>query len=204
MCISFRESKIKLTLDYRACTISYFLFACTLLLLSQISKPATPAPLYLLSVFVNGLCTGAALNYTLAHLLHLTPPSTHFISTSLLTTFRGFAGSFGSAIGGGLFVRVLKAGLEENFKEHGGLAGRESLIRKLLGSPALVKSLHGSEKIVAVRSYVGGLNQLLLAGAGLSLLMVFVQAGTGWKSGVGKEERQEREVGNGVGPGDDE
>lgn len=192
----FRPHNIIANTKIRPCVISYFLFACTLLLLSQISNTTTPSVLYFLAVFVNGLCTGAALNYTLAHLLHLTPPSTHFISTSLLTTFRGFAGSFGSAIGGGFFVRVLKGGLEDGFEKHGGLAGREDLVRRLLGSPALVKTLHGSEKTVAIQSYVKSLSHLLLAGAGLSLLMVLVQAGTGWKSGVGKEESQGAGVGD--------
>jgi hypothetical protein len=167
------------------------------LVLSQISNPTTPAPLYLVSVFLNGFCTGAGLNYTLAHLLHLTPPSTHFISASLLGTFRGFAGSFGSAIGGGLFVRVLKSGLETGFESHGGLAGREDLVRRLLGSPALVKELDGDEKMVAVNAYVRSLKQLLLCGAGLALCMVFVQAGTGWKKGeLVKEEQDQRLPGN--------
>lgn len=189
----------------RACIISFTLFGCTLALLSQISTPSTPAPLYLLSVFVNGLCIGAALNYTLAHLLHLTPPSTHFISTSLLTTFRGFAGSFGSAIGGGLFVRVLKAKLEEGFEENGGLKGREDLVRKLLGSPALAKSLEGAERSVAISGYVEALRTLFLAGMGLAAIMVFVQAGTGWKTGVEKKiESEEVVVGNGRGVEDEE
>ncbi|PSS27452.1 hypothetical protein M430DRAFT_79706, partial [Amorphotheca resinae ATCC 22711] len=121
-----------------ASVIAYSLFVCTLLLISQISNPSTLPAFYFLAVFINGCCTGAALNYTLAHLLHQTPPSTHFISISLLATFRGFAGSFGSAIGGGLFVRLLKSGLEEGFEQHGGLEGREELVRRLLGSPALV------------------------------------------------------------------
>jgi hypothetical protein len=186
----------------RASIISYFFFSCTFLILSQISNPETPTPLYLVSVFVNGFCTGAALNYTLAHLLHLTPPSTHFISTSLLTTFRGFAGSFGSAIGGGLFVRRLKSGLETGFESHGGLAGREDLVRRLLGSPALVKTLKGSERMVAVNSYVGSLKGLLLCGGGLALCMVFVQASTGWKKAeLGKEVQDRGLVGNEVGNG---
>jgi hypothetical protein len=121
-----------------------------------------------------------------------------------MTTFRGFAGSFGSAIGGGLFVRVLKGGLEKGFEEHGGLEGREDVVRRLLGGPALVQNLHGWEKKIAVRSYEAGLRQLLLAGAGLSLLMVFVQAGTGWKNGAEEEEGQYKNVGNGVGAEDEE
>ncbi|CZS90276.1 related to putative multidrug transporter [Rhynchosporium agropyri] len=191
--------------------ISYFLFACTLITLSQIANPATPASLFLLNVFVNGICVGASLAYTLAHLLHLTPPSTHFISTSLLSTFRGFAGSFGSAIGGGLFVRVLKTTLEKGFQENGGLAGREDLVRRLLGSPALVQTLKGVEKHIAVVGYVGGLKQLFVAGAALALLMVLVQAGVGWKgaeeakvgddpdrSTDGEDEEWEEGMGQGV------
>jgi hypothetical protein len=161
--------------------VTYGLFGLSLLLLSQISVPETPAPWYLLSVFVNGLCIGSALNYTLAHLLHLTPPSTHFISTSLLTTFRGFAGSFGAAIGGGVFVRVLKSTLETGFEEHGGLAGREELVRKLLGSPDLVKTLKGWEKKIAVGAYVAALSNLFLSSVAIAVIVVFIQAGTGWK-----------------------
>lgn len=142
-----------------------------------------------MTVFVNGLCTGASLNYTLAHLLHLTPPSTHFISTSLLTTFRGFAGSFGSAIGGGIFVRALKSGLESGFEANGGLKGREELVRRLLGSPASVRALEGIERSVAVSSYVGGLRTIFTAGVGLALSMVVLQALTGWEDG-------EKEIGS--------
>jgi len=76
-------------------------------------------------------------------------------------------------------------------------------VRKLLGSPALVKSLKGIERVVAVDSYVGSLSRLLMTGAGLAVVMVFVQAGTGWKSGDGKE-REEVAVGNGVGVEDEE
>lgn len=45
--------------------------------------------------------------------------------------------------------------------------------------------------MVAVDSYVGSLEELLLCGAGLALCMVLVQAGTGWKQGevVKKEDR---------------
>ncbi|KAG9235040.1 major facilitator superfamily domain-containing protein [Amylocarpus encephaloides] len=180
------------------CVLSYVLFAISLFVLSQISNASTAPPLYFLAVFVNGLFTGAALNYTLAHLLHLTPLATHFISTSLLTTFRGFAGSFGSAIGGGLFIRVLKARLEQGFSENGGLEGREELVRKLLGSPALVKSLEGIERVIAVDGYTESLKALFLAGVGLAVIMSFVQAWTGWKApdvieaDEAVEEREER------------
>ena len=138
----------------------------------------------MLVVFVNGFCTGSALNYTLAHLLHLTPPSTHYICTALLTTFRGFAGSFGSAIGGGLFTRTLKGSLEHGFQRNGGLKGREDLVRKLLGSPITVQQLVGVERSIAVKSYVKALSTLFLAGIALALIMGLVQAGTGWEEGI--------------------
>jgi len=134
-------------------------------------------------VFVNGFCTGAALNYTLAHLLHLTPPSTHYVCTALLTTFRGFAGSFGSAVGGGLFTRTLKHSLEKGFSRDGGLQGREELVRRLLGSPAIVQQLTGAAHSIAVHGYVKALSTLFFAGIGLALVMGLVQAGTGWKEG---------------------
>lgn len=167
----------------RTCVIAYFLFSCTIYALSHITKLSTPPWLYFLTVFLNGLCTGAAINYTVAHLLYQTPAATHYITISLMATFRGFAGSFGSAIGGGFFTRILRAKLERGFEEHGGLAGREDLVRRLLGSPALVTSLTGSERAVAVASYTSSVDGLLVFGAGLALAMVFIQAGTGWRPG---------------------
>ncbi|MCJ1473827.1 hypothetical protein MMC13_002479 [Lambiella insularis] len=174
---------------YLACVVDFAIFPFTLLLLGYLSGPETPVVLYLFAVFLNGLVTGAALNYTLAHLLHLTAPSTHFIATSLMATFRGFAGSFGSAVGGGIFMRTLRASLEGGFEEKG-LIGREELIRRLLGSPALVSGLSGGEKAVAVGAYVDAISGLFWAGAGLAAVMVLVQAGTGWKQGVEKGEEE--------------
>ncbi|CAG8980891.1 hypothetical protein HYALB_00013421 [Hymenoscyphus albidus] len=179
-----------------ASILSFTLFALTLLTLSQISNNSTPPPLYYFVVFLNGLCTGAALNYTLSHLLHLTPPATHFITISLLNTFRGFAGSFGTAIGSGFFVRVLKRTLETGFEKTGGLEGREDLVRRLLGSPALVQNLKGVEKDIAMKGYMAGLKALFLAGVGVAVVMVFVQSGTGWIAPADEkeDERGEREV----------
>ena len=136
---------------------------------------------------MNGLVTGAALNYTLAHLLHMTAPSTHFISTALMATFRGFAGSFGSSVGGGIFTRSLRANLEQGFLEKG-LEGKEDLVRQLLGSPALVARLNGPERDIAQGAYVNALRVLFTAAAGLSVVAFAVQAGTGWKKGVEKKE----------------
>jgi hypothetical protein len=115
----------------------------------------------------------------------LTPSHTHYIATSLLATFRGFAGSFGSAIGGGLFQRTLYTSLEDGFAEKG-LTHKEDLVRRLLGSPALVENLRGVDRDVAITGYEDALRALFIAGAGLALLMVFVQAGTGWR---GAEEK---------------
>ena len=85
------------------------------------------------------------MNYTLAHVLHLTVPVTHLIVIPLNAMFRGMSGSFGSAISGGLFARVLRSTLESDFADHG-LKGKESLVRQLLGTPTLVKSLVGVER----------------------------------------------------------
>lgn len=146
--------------------------------------------MYVLVVFINGFTTGAALNYTLAHVLHLTPQSTHYIATSLIATFRGFAGSFGSAVGGGLFVRLLRDSLENGFRAAGDFRDREGLIRQLLGSPALVSGLVGTDRAVAVRGYEDALKGLFLAGAGLALIMVGVQAATGWRALTEEEPKK--------------
>jgi hypothetical protein len=182
----------------RPSVIAYSCFALSIGFLSQISDQNTPTLLYFLAVFINGCCTGAALNYTLAHLLHLTAPSTHFISSSLMATFRGFAGSFGSAIGGGLFVRTLKKQLERGFEEHGGLEGREELVKKLLGSPALVRDLAREERGVALDGYVGALKGLFVAATGLAVLMAMVQGFAGWKEPVEIEEGNGALVENGL------
>jgi hypothetical protein len=126
------------------------------------------------------------LNYTLAHILHLRLPETHFIVTALLATFRGFAGSFGSAIGGGIFARLLQSSLQQAFKDKG-LHGKKELIRQLLGSPALVSSLKGEDKEIAITGYVTALQGLFVAASGLALIMAIVQAGTGWQAPVGEE-----------------
>jgi hypothetical protein len=163
--------------------MSFALFAVTLFILSQLSTETSSITAYIIAIFANGLCTGAALNYTLAHILHLSLSENHFIATALLATFRGFAGSFGSSIGGGIFARLLQSSLQHGFKERG-LHGKGELIRKLLGSPALVSSLTGDDKEVAIAGYVAALQGLFVAASGLAVVVVIVQAGTGWRSGV--------------------
>ena len=133
------------------------------------------------------MCAGATLNYTLAHVLHLTLPQTHFIVTSLLATFRGFAGSFGSAVGGGIFTRILKTSLHNGFRGNG-FGEKRELIRRLIGSPALVQRLDGIEREIAITSYSKAIQGLLFSGVGLGVVMVLVQAATGWAEPKQPEE----------------
>lgn len=130
-------------------------------------------------MFVNGFAIGASVNYTFAHILYLTKTEVHYIVTALVGMSRGFAGSFGSAMGGGFFQRELKAGLEDGFARHG-LSGKEGLVRKLLGSPALVRSLTGAEREIATQSYEHAIRMLLFGGFVIMVVASFVQAGTGW------------------------
>ncbi|MCJ1307606.1 hypothetical protein MMC25_001253 [Agyrium rufum] len=172
---------------WSACLLSFGLFSTTEYVLAQVSTTETKAWAYFLLTFLNGACTGASLNYSLAHILHLTSSKTHFITITLLSTFRGFGGTFGSTIGGGLFQRILKSTLEKGFAENG-LMGRGELVRELLGSPALVSSLTGAEHQVAITAYEAALKGVFLGGGILSTLMIFVQAGTGWAAPTEEEE----------------
>ncbi|KAI1363754.1 major facilitator superfamily domain-containing protein [Xylaria arbuscula] len=176
------------------------LFGISLLALSISSTQDTPFGLYVAVVFVNGLFTGGALNYTMSHLLHLTLPETHYVATSLLGTFRGFAGSFGSAIGGGIFARTLRGSLEEGLK---GLDGsdhlsreREELVRKLIGSPLLVYhgGLSDAERTIAVQGYSGALRVLFQAAVILTVFVLLLQAATGWRGPKDKKVRDHDEA----------
>ena len=133
-----------------SCLVIFALFPITIGLLAHVATDTNPVWAVVLVVFVNGLLAGAALNYTLAHVLHLVLPEVRFIVMSLLATFRAFSATFGSAIGGGIFARALRASLERGFEEHG-VTGKKALIRELLGSPRLVSQLSGIERAVAVR-----------------------------------------------------
>lgn len=178
---------------YAHSVISMALWPITMAALALISTPSSSMALYMLLVFLNGLITGAALNYTLVHLLHLTLPELHPIIISLLATFRGFAGSFGSAIGGGVFGRVLHRSLVEGFAD-AGLDHRDDLVRRLLGSPALVGKLEGAEKTIAVGAYQDATQALFFAATGLAVIVTLVQACTGWKSPAPKTEEDPEEV----------
>lgn len=185
-------SQFQLLILNRPCVISFVLFSLTLFIFSHLSTPNSSIPVFIITCFANGLCTGAALNYTLSHLLFLTLPEDHFIVTGLIATFRGFAGSFGSAIGSGIFLRVLKSSLEAGFNDRH-MKGEEDLVRRLLGSPALVRTLEGAEKDVAVTSYVTALQSLFIAASGLALLMILFQAATGWNAPEQLESEDEEE-----------
>ncbi|KAL2006939.1 hypothetical protein VTN00DRAFT_9607 [Thermoascus crustaceus] len=174
---------------YISSLVIYLLFTLALLTLSFLSTPTSDTAAYVAVTFSNGLFTGALLNYTLSHVLHLTTPDTHFIVTSLVATFRGFAGSFGSAIGGGLFSRVLKRSVETGLAAHG--IRDAELVRRLLGSPALVNSLTGLEQQVAVHGYEDAVRTLFLVGSVLALGTMLLQAGTGWRAAEGTKDEDE-------------
>jgi hypothetical protein len=139
-------------------------------------------------IFANGVFAGAALNYSLNHALHLVLPEVRFIITALLTTFRGFSGTFGSAIGGGVFLRFLRFALEKGFADRG-LPVDDRLIRRLLGSPRAVNDLHGVEKMVGIESYTYAIKTLFLTGVGLSIFTFILQAAAGYEGAVQAAER---------------
>ncbi|KAI0201890.1 major facilitator superfamily domain-containing protein [Astrocystis sublimbata] len=181
--------------------LCYALSGLSLAVLSVCSTRDTPFPIYVIIVFLNGLFTGGALNYTLAHLLHLTTPETHYVATSLLNTFRGFAGSFGSAIGGGIFARALRGSLEKGLlaldgKDHLS-KDRVELIRKLIGSPLLVYhgNLSDEERTVAVAGYSAALRMLFQSAVVLIVFVTVLQAATGWM-GPGDKESDGEEGGS--------
>lgn len=140
------------------------------------------------------------MNYTLIHQLHLIPKDLHVIATPMAGMFRSFAGSFGSSIGGGIFFRELKRSLEEGFDD-AGLPKNDDLLKKLLGSPALVKNLKEPLKTVAMDSYATSIRNLFLAGTVLALTMTVFQAGTGW---TGHDEDVLRNVAANHGDGCDD
>lgn len=178
--IDLKSPKTNLTC-YSSTLIVFLLFALTNFILAILSTPSSATVAYVVSTFFNGLFIGASMNYALSHMLHLTNMNVHYIVTSLLGMFRGSAGSFGSAIGGGFFQRELKKALEKGFSKHG-LSETDELVRKLLGSPALVTNLSGLEKEVAIQSYEQAVKVLILGGCVLALVATMLQACTGWRA----------------------
>lgn len=177
---------------FRSCLLIFAIFNASFLSIALLSTTNSPVFLFFFAVFCNGFCAGALLNYTLSHVLHLTLPSTHFIVTSLVATFRSFAGSFGSAVGGGIFQRVLKSHLEAGFSGDSSFnrlpKNYDNLIRELLGSPALVWQLEGYEREVAVAAYQTALRTTFFSAFCLVMAMALLQAGTGWKAPVDSDK----------------
>jgi predicted MFS family arabinose efflux permease len=170
---------------YKASLVVFAIFPVTLFFLALSCTATEPAWRIWIWTFLNGLCAGSALNYTLHHALYLVEPDVRFIVASLLATFRGFAGTFGSSIGGGVFVRVLRTALIRGFTEND-IPVDDQLVRRLLGSPRAVQDLKGVTRAIAVDAYTKGIQTLFLTGVVLSVAMFFVQAGTGWR---GPEDR---------------
>jgi len=164
---------------YTPSLICFALFAVVQFVVSQLCTPTSAIGLYIGALFCNGFVVGALLNYSLAHLLHMTPTSQHVIVIPFNATFRSFSGSFGSSIAGGYFLRSLYRNLDEGFRSIG-MPHNGELVRKLLGSPLLVQKLEGDERLVAVDAYTGAIKATFLAGVGLALIMLIVQAGVGW------------------------
>jgi MFS family permease len=163
---------------YTACLVLFVLFPVSLALLALAANASNPVWVIVVCIFSNGLFAGAALNYMIHHALHLVLPEVRFIITALLTTFRGFSGTFGSAVGGGVFLRLLRSALERGFAEQG-LPVDEQLIRRLLGSPRAVNSLQGVEKTVGIEAYTYAIKTLFLSGVALSILTFILQAAAG-------------------------
>ncbi|PHH68489.1 hypothetical protein CDD82_528 [Ophiocordyceps australis] len=162
--------------------------ALSYLCLCLVASPSVAISALVAIVFFNGAATGAALNYSLAHLLHLSYPGTHFITSSLHSTFRGLGSSFGTSIGGGIFFRLLRSSLIRGFQILDGSQdlsqSRKDLIVRLLAVPDAVH--HGGlsldEQQVAITGYSFAIKGVWKAAGVLVLVMVAVQAATGWTS----------------------
>ncbi|KAJ5475708.1 hypothetical protein N7539_007995 [Penicillium diatomitis] len=178
---------------YSSCLMIFVLFAAATLALSFLSTPDSPVTLYIAMTFINGFFAGSLMNYTLSHVLHLTSPEVHYIVSSLIAMSRGFAGSFGSAIGGGFFTRVLKNALETSFQQHK-MSPRPDLIRTLLGSPATVMSLTGTERLIAIQGYEHAIRMLFMGGSLVALAATAFQAATGWVPEVDKKRDTDQEA----------
>ncbi|KAJ9493298.1 hypothetical protein H2202_011240 [Exophiala xenobiotica] len=164
---------------YVSCIVTFSLFALSMFAVSWISTPNSNIYAYIVVLFVNGFIVGSLLNYSLAHVLHLTAPATHIIVIPLNAMFRSLSGSFGSSVSGGLFLRTLSRTLSEEFAKRG-ITGKAPLIRQLVGTPILVQRLTGVDREVAVIGYQTALKTMYLAGGFFALGMLLVQSGVGW------------------------
>ncbi|EXJ69900.1 uncharacterized protein A1O5_06973 [Cladophialophora psammophila CBS 110553] len=188
---------------YLACIVTFVLFSLSMFAVGWISTPTSNIYLYILVLFLNGFIVGSLLNYSLAHVLHLTHPTTHVIVIPLNAMFRSLSGSFGSSVTGGLFLRTLQQSLTRGFADRGlDLAQKAELIRKLVGTPILVQRLTGVDREVALAGYETALRSIYMAGGVWAIFMLLVQAGTGWtapevvkdeEGALGEESREGRE-----------
>lgn len=184
------------------CLVSIAVFSMAMWLLSFVADPDTSLAVLVLTVIASGFSTGSALNYTLAHILHHSHDGTQYITTSLIGTFRGFGGAFGTSIGGGIFTRLLSKSLRAGYlaldgdDDGDGLSpARRKLISQLLGAPELVygSSLDAEERQVAIDAYTGASRGLWQAAAVLGLVVFVLQAGTGWNGPPKKDEEEEED-----------
>ncbi|KAL6879459.1 major facilitator superfamily domain-containing protein [Trichoderma longibrachiatum] len=191
---------------YRAQLLSQLAFALTVLV-SSILTPLICSPSYssrapfaafVTTICLNGIITGISLNYALVHVLHLSHPSTSYVTTSLIATFRGFGGSFGTSLGGGIFIRVLRTRLIAGFLsldcDDELSPRRRKMVDELLGSPQLVWEegfLGEREREVAMGGYADAIGSVWRAAACLGVVVVVVQAAAGWTA-PGEGEGEER------------
>lgn len=98
---------------------------------------------------------------------------------------------------------MLKSRLEAGFNGGGGEydtfindgdGDTQELIRRLLGSPALVWQLEGHSREIAITAYQDALRTMFLAAFALSAIMAFVQAGTGSKGAVESAESENNDL----------
>lgn len=179
------------------CLVSIAGFCVTMWMLAEVAYPESRVATLVVVIFLAGFTTGAAVNYTLAHLLSHSHDGTQYITTSLLGTFRGFGGAFGTSIAGGIFTRLLQGSLSEGFLSLDGggqelSPDRRRLVSQLLGAPELVfgGGLDEQEKQIAVDAYAGATRGVWMASAALGVVVLFLQAGTGWKGPQTEEKRQ--------------
>ena len=183
------------------CLVSVLSFSLSMWALSLVAEPNASLATLVVTVMASGLATGAAVNYTLAHLLHHSHDGTQYITTSLLGTFRGFGGAFGTSIGGGIFTRLLQGSLADGFQflDGGDVLSpeRKRLVSQLLGAPELIfgSALTPEDRQVAVDAYSSASRGVWQAAAALGLIVLVLQAGTGWKGPQKEEKMDEDEAG---------
>ena len=180
--LHIRENK-----SYYVCSLaSILVFAISIWLLSQRSTPDSPIKAYVFILLINGFCTGAALNYTLSHVLYRTNSQTHFIAISLASTFRSFASSLGSVFGAAIFIHELMSTARSDF-DHKGLVVRDKFMERLQSEPLLVASLKGDEREIAVHSYIVAFKVLFSVTSAFALVAQLVQGFSGRRKPVSVE-----------------